>query len=130
MKALVLLALLLAAGAVQAAAPVATSYIRITVEPDFQYRSDQDVVIPVQVRAVRGGVPQGDHVRLEVRDASGQLYDVAGSQEGFQNGVAPYPHVVYVNLGRLPVGLYRATFHAWTGDLQRDWLTEFDVIYP
>ena len=109
---------------------VATDYIRINVEPDFQYRTDQDVVIPVQVRAVRGGVPLADQVRLELRDDQGRLWPVPGGQEGLQDGVAPYPNVVYVNLGRLEPGLYRVTFNVTMGTLARIWVTEFDVVYP
>lgn len=109
---------------------VATDYIRVNVEPDFQYRSDQDVRLPLQVRAVRGGVPQPDKVSVEVRTEDGELLSIPGGQGWLQDGVQPFPHVVWINLGQQEVGLYRVIIHAKAGGLERDWKTEFDVVHP
>ncbi len=111
-------------------ARIASNYVRINVEPAFQYRSDQDVVIPVQVRAVRDGVPQSDRVSLEVRTQDGDPLIIPGGQAWLQAGVQPFPGVAWVNLGRQEVGLYRVVFHASAGELERDWLSEFDVVHP
>jgi hypothetical protein len=129
MKTAALLLCLLLAGSL-APGRVATNYIRIVVDPDFQYRTDQDVILPLQARVVRGGVPQTDLVHLELRDTNGSIHPIPGGQAWLNAGVAPYPGIAYVNLGRLEPGLYRVNFHAWTQDLNRDWPTEFDVVYP
>jgi hypothetical protein len=127
--ALALLVLLLAAPAAEAQARVATDYIRIVTQPAFQYRSDQDVLIPLQARVVHGGVPQPDLVRLEIRTPEGKPINVTGA-DALRQGVAPYPHIVNLDLGRLEPGLYRITVHASGGGLERDWPVEFDVVYP
>jgi hypothetical protein len=106
---------------------VASDYIRIVTQPAFQYRTDQDISIPTQVRLVRGGVPQADLVSLEVRWANGTPYPV---QDAALRAVAPYPHIAHLNLGRLGAGLYRINLHATAGGLERDWPVEFDVVYP
>jgi hypothetical protein len=130
MKTLALLVLLVVAPVVEAqVGRVATDYIRITTQPAFQYRSDQDVLIPLQARVVHGGVPQPDFIHLEVRTPQGQPVNVTGAA-GLRDGVAPYPHVVNLDLGRLEPGLYRITVHATGGGLSRDWPVEFDVVYP
>src|ERR1041385_6656828 len=67
---LLLLVLLVGVPAVEGQR-VASDYIRIVTQPAFQYRTDQDISIPTQVRLVRGGVPQADLVSLEVRWANG-----------------------------------------------------------
>lgn len=108
---------------------IATDYVRIAVEPEFQYRTDMDVVLPIQVRVVRGGVPQPDRVSLEVRTENGTPYNIPGGQEWLRAGAQPYPSVAYVNLGRLEPGLYRAVIHASSGELERAWLSEFDVVH-
>jgi hypothetical protein len=108
---------------------VATDYIRVVTQPAFQYRSDQDVEIPMQARIVKGGVPQAGLVHFEVR-ANGAPFPVPGGQDDWRNGTRPYPHVTSLNLGRLEPGLYRVTLHLWGGGLERDWPVEFDVVHP
>jgi hypothetical protein len=108
---------------------VATDYIRIVTQPAFQYRADQDVEIPAQVRLVRGGVPQPDLVSLEVRWANGTAYPNPDAAT-LKAGVAPYPRITTLNLGRLEPGLYRINVHAASGGLARDWPVEFDVVHP
>lgn len=109
---------------------LATDYIRVVTAPAFQYRSDQDVLIPMQARIVRGGVPQAGLVHFEVRTQAGALFPVPGGQDDYRNGTQPYPHVTTLGLGRLEPGLYRVTLHLWGGGLERDWPVEFDVVYP
>jgi hypothetical protein len=131
MKPLLLLTLLLLVPVVEAqAGRVATDYIRVVTQPAFQYRSDQEVSIPMQARIVKGGVPQPGLVHFEVRAQNGTPLPVPGGQEDWRGGVAPYPHTTDLNLGRLEPGLYRVTVHLWGGGLERDWGVEFDVVYP
>ena len=130
MTRLALLAVLLVLPVAVAQAPVATDYIRVVTAPAFQYRSDQAVVIPMQARIVHAGVPQGGLVHFEVHATNGSLFRVPGGQDDWRAGVQPYPHITDLNLGHLPVGLYRIVLHLWGGNLQRDWPVEFDVVYP
>jgi hypothetical protein len=107
---------------------IATDYIRVVTQPAFQYRSDQDVVVPMQARIVKAGIPQAALVHFEVRTPNGTAFPVP--QDDWRGGVAPYPHVTSINLGRLEPGLYHLTLHLWGGGLERDQGFEFDVVYP
>jgi len=115
---------------VVAQGPVAQDYIRVVPLPAFQYRSDQAVSIPVQVRIVHGGVPQAALVHFEVRNPNGTLFPVPSGQDDWRAGVPPYPHTTDLNLGHLAPGLYRITLHLWGNGLERDLTVEFDVVYP
>lgn len=130
MRTLLLLALLLVVGVEAQPGRVASDYIRIATQPDFQYRTDQDVLIPVQARIVRGGVPQSASIHLEVRTTDGTAFPVPGGQADLRDGIPAYPRILHLNLGRLDPGLYRVVLHVWGDGLERDWPVEFDVVYP
>lgn len=131
MKAAIVLALVLAAPlALGATGKVSDDYVRVSAEPDFQYRADQDVLVPMQFLAVRGSVPQQDLVAVSFwNEDKTQRITIPGGQDWLR-GVRPYPDVVNVNFGKMDPGLYRVRIEADAGELHKTQLVEWSVVKP
>lgn len=130
MKAWFVLILLLAPAAGQIG-KVNDDFVVIVADPDFEYSSDQDVVVPMQFRAYRQGLPQSDQVRVEIwTEGHGQRVPVVGGQEWLNNGVAPHPSTANVNFGRLEAGQYRLLVTAAAGSLRTEQILQLTVILP
>ncbi|MGB1697511.1 MAG: hypothetical protein ACPHK8_03845 [Thermoplasmatota archaeon] len=96
--------------------PLATAAndVQLQVFNNFQYRSDQDIVVGFQTQLFRNNIPQEDTLSVKVTTKTGTPFPVEDAA-GLQRGVRPFPVTNYLNFGELEPGTYDLVVHASAG---------------
>lgn len=105
----------------------ADTYVHMGLQPEFQYRDDQDVKVRLQAIYVKNDVPTDHALTVNVK-LNGETYKLANAEK-FSNGVNARD-IHHLNFGQLDAGFYEAQITVQSNGETRTRSVDLSVTKP